>query len=166
MSDAVIHSLEPHFYTGSDHYEREVDRLMAKAWLFAGHVSSLPAVGDYFAVELAGESLFCVRSAEDAVKCYYNVCQHRGHQLVRGEGNARFIVCPYHSWTYELDGRFKSAPNLRVLKDFDRGVDSPAGGPGGGFLWLYLCQFGYGGAADGRVVSQCRDGTSRLCPAY
>ena len=121
MSDAVIHSLEPHFYTGSDHYEREVDRLMAKSWLFAGHVSSLPAVGDYFAVELARESLFCVRSAEDAVKCYYNVCQHRGHQLVQGEGNARFIVCPYHSWTYELDGRFKSAPNLRVLKDFDRG---------------------------------------------
>jgi len=116
----LIHSLEAHYYTDPAHFEKEKNGLLARTWQFAGHVSLLEKPGDYFTVEVAGESIICLRDREDELKAYYNVCQHRAHQLVQGEGNTKLLVCPYHSWTYELTGKLRSGPNVKSVPGFDR----------------------------------------------
>jgi phenylpropionate dioxygenase-like ring-hydroxylating dioxygenase large terminal subunit len=71
--------------------------------------------GDYVAFEMGDESLFCIRGRDGDVRTFYNVCQHRAHQLVSGEGSTRVVVCPYHAWTYELTGRLRAAPNAKSV---------------------------------------------------
>lgn len=112
--------LSARHYTAPDIYARETGRITARTWQFAGHVSQLRRTGDYFVFCIAGENCFCVKGEDGEIRAFYNVCQHRAHELLEGEGNTRRIVCPYHSWAYELDGRFRSAPNLRAAKDFPR----------------------------------------------
>ncbi|MBT8078180.1 MAG: aromatic ring-hydroxylating dioxygenase subunit alpha [Gammaproteobacteria bacterium] len=119
--DGLVHALHPRYYTDAELYERERNSLMATTWQFAGHVSALRNPGDYFSFEIAGESLFCVLNKDHEVRTFYNVCQHRAHQLVSGAGSARLIVCPYHSWTYELDGSLRSGLNLQSVRGFDPG---------------------------------------------
>lgn len=118
LSDAAV--LSARHYTAPDIYAQEVDRIMARTWQFAGHASQLREPGDYFVFEVAGESCFCILSEDGEMRAFYNVCQHRAHALLQGEGKAKRIVCPYHSWAYDLDGRFRSAPNLRAAKNFPK----------------------------------------------
>ena len=98
-----IHSLAARYYTDPEVFKVEQSGVLARTWQFAGHVSDLKEPGDYFTFEIAGESLFCVLTKEREIKAYYNVCQHRAHQLVQDSGNAPMIVCPYHAWSYEAD---------------------------------------------------------------
>ncbi|CTQ63174.1 aromatic ring-hydroxylating oxygenase subunit alpha [Roseibium album] len=116
----LIHSLEAHYYTDPAHFEVEKAGLLARTWQFAGHSSLLERPGDYFTIDIAGESIVCLRDRQGELHAYYNVCQHRAHQLVQGEGNTKLLVCPYHSWTYELTGRLRSGPNVRSVPGFDR----------------------------------------------
>ncbi len=118
--NGVIHSLAASYYTDANYYIRERDSLMATTWQFAGHGSSLANVGDYLTLKIAEESIFCIRSANDKIQAFYNVCQHRAHQLLQGEGNVRYITCPYHSWAYELNGKFKTAPHIQNVVGFDK----------------------------------------------
>ncbi len=113
-----VRSLEAHYYTDPAIYLREREHLMARSWQFAGHVSKLAQAGDYFTFEIAEQRLFSVRTQDGSIRTYYNVCQHRAHELVSGEGNKPQLTCPYHAWTYELDGRLRSAPNSRVVPGF------------------------------------------------
>lgn len=113
-------ALAPEFYTDPEIYAREQRGLMARTWQFAGHVSQVREAGDYFEFTIAGESLFCVRGQDGVLRGFYNVCQHRAHQLVKGSGNCRLVVCPYHAWTYQLDGRLRSGPNVQSVPGFDR----------------------------------------------
>lgn len=116
----LVHALEARFYTDPTHFEAEKAGLLARTWQFAGHASLLEKPGDYFTVEIAGESLICLKDKAGGLKAYYNVCQHRAHQLVQGEGNTKLLVCPYHSWTYELTGALRSGPNVKAVRGFDR----------------------------------------------
>ena len=110
-ADAEVRCLDPRYYTDAELYEFERERIMARTWQFAGHASRIKSPGDYFAFEIAGDSLFCVRDPEGAVRAFYNACQHRAHQLVKGDGNARRqLVCPYHGWSYDLSGALRAAP--------------------------------------------------------
>ena len=118
MNDTAI--LSARYYTAPDIYERETARIMARTWQFAGHASQLTRTGDYFVFEIADENCFCTRGEDGEIRAFYNVCQHRAHALLEDSGNVRRITCPYHSWTYELDGRFRSAPNVRAVPDFPR----------------------------------------------
>ncbi len=120
MKDGLVHSLEAYYYTDPKIYAQETQGLFARTWQFAGHSSWLRKPGDYFVFEIAGESLFCVKGRDGVCRTFYNVCQHRAHQLVKGEGTARVIVCPYHSWTYELTGELRSGPNIGSVPGFDR----------------------------------------------
>ena len=113
-------ALTARHYTAPDIYESERARIMARTWQFAGHSAPLRKAGDYFVFEAAGENCFCVRGEDGEIRAFYNVCRHRAHELLRGAGNVRRITCPYHSWTYELDGRFRSAPNIRAVENFCR----------------------------------------------
>lgn len=120
MTAEPLHSLEAHYYTDPAIFENERKGLLARTWQYAGHASQVPNVGDYFAFELAGENLFCIRGRDEVVRCFYNVCQHRAHELLRETGNARVVVCPYHAWTYELSGELRAGPNIKSVPGFDR----------------------------------------------
>jgi len=113
-------SLQARYYTDDSIYQAELKGLLAKTWQFAGHISQCEEPGDYFTFEIAGEALFCIRDQEDALQCFYNVCQHRAHQLLSGSGNNKLIVCPYHAWNYHLTGELRAAPNTKSVPGFDK----------------------------------------------
>jgi phenylpropionate dioxygenase-like ring-hydroxylating dioxygenase large terminal subunit len=114
MTAPLKRTLEARYYTDPAIFENERRGLLARSWHFAGHESAVPEPGDYFAFEIAGESLFCIRGRDGVLRSFYNVCQHRAHQLVEGSGSTRVVVCPYHAWTYELSGQLRSGPNLKA----------------------------------------------------
>jgi len=101
-------------------FEIESRGLFASSWQFAGHVSQLQRPGDYFTFEMAGESLFCVMDRDGAINAFYNVCQHRAHQLVQGSGRANVLTCPYHAWSYDLGGQLRAGPNIKAVEGFRR----------------------------------------------
>ncbi len=107
------------FYTDADIYQRDIDEIFLKSWLYAGHGSEIPGVGDYFLFELAGESVIIVRGSDRGINAIVNVCRHRGSKVcVDNRGCAKKLVCRYHAWVYELDGELRSAPHM--ADDFDR----------------------------------------------
>jgi len=120
MNEPLTHSLEARYYTDPAIFAREQSGLLAKTWQFAGHVSQVSKKGDYFAFEIAGQNLFCIRASDGVVRTFYNVCQHRAHEMVQGSGNTRLIVCPYHAWTYELTGGLRGGPNLGAVEGLNR----------------------------------------------
>lgn len=115
-----VKSLAARYYTDPNVFEVEKRKLLANTWQFAGHKSLVEKPGDYFTFEIAGESLFCICDKRGRIRAYYNVCQHRAHQLVSGSGNCKVIVCPYHAWSYELEGGLRSGPNIKSVTGFKR----------------------------------------------
>ena len=113
-------SLPKWYYTDPKVLEREKDKIFAKCWQYAGHLGQLAEVGSYFTLEFMDESLIFVRDADRKIRGFYNVCQHRAHKLVEGQGCKKILTCPYHAWSYALDGRLLSA----------RGMDRTASVPG------------------------------------
>jgi phenylpropionate dioxygenase-like ring-hydroxylating dioxygenase large terminal subunit len=117
---AVIRALDARHYTDPAIFRIETEGMLARTWHFAGHASLVERAGDYFTAEVAGQSLVVIRGRDGEVRAFYNVCQHRAHELVSGEGNAKLLVCPYHAWTYELSGELRSGPNIKVVEGLDR----------------------------------------------
>lgn len=118
----LIYALEPKYYTDPAIFEKEKKTLLASTWQFAGHISQIPNKGDYFRFEIAGESLFCIHDRSGGIRTFYNVCQHRGHEIVQTDsGNTRMLVCPYHHWGYDLTGQLRNGPNLDAVKGLDKG---------------------------------------------
>jgi len=113
------HSLPSLFYSDPDIYERDQERIFFKRWICVGHESRIPKPGDYFVHEIAGESLIVVRGRDGEIRTLANVCRHRGsHVCYEREGHAKVLVCPYHAWSYELDGTLRST--RYADKDFDK----------------------------------------------
>jgi choline monooxygenase len=83
-------------------------------------VSDLPNPGDYYVGEVADQSIFLIRDQTGELLGFYNVCSHRAHPLLTGTGSTRGIVCPYHQWCYETNGRFRGARAFKAIKDFAR----------------------------------------------
>lgn len=116
----------PQAYTDPDHYEFEVDSILKREWLSVGHVSQVPNAGDFFNLELLGEPMVVVRGKDQEVRVLSRVCPHRGMDVNPVEygrpsrGNARFFLCPYHFWSYDLDGRCKGAPEMTKADGFSR----------------------------------------------
>lgn len=115
-----VRSLDARYYTDPSVFAAEKAGVLARTWQFACHASQLRDPGDYYAFDLGDENLFCIMGRDDAIRTFYNVCQHRAHQLVQGEGSTRVVVCPYHAWTYELTGRLRAAPNTKSVSGFDK----------------------------------------------
>ncbi len=120
LQSGPLRSLAARYYTDPAVFEAEMARLLARTWQFGCHVNEIPNVGDYITFEIAGQNLFAVRGRDDVIRCFYNVCQHRAHELVKGSGNARVVVCPYHQWSYELTGGLRAGPNVKSVPGFDR----------------------------------------------
>ena len=76
--------------------------------------------GDYIAFTIADQNLFAIRGRDGEVRAFYNVCQHRAHELLTGAGSCKVVVCPYHAWTYELTGELRSGPNIKSTPGFER----------------------------------------------
>lgn len=105
-------SLEQPFYTSEAIYEIERCRWLAEQWYVLGHCSELREPGSYLVRELLGESLIIVRDREGVLRGFYNVCRHRGSRICKEDGRGSSLVCPYHAWSYRLDGSLRSAPAL------------------------------------------------------
>ncbi len=109
------HALARDFYTDPVIFERDMERMLLRHWFCAGHLSSIPRAGDYSVVDLGAESVIIVRVGEDQVRALLNVCRHRGSRLVSGRsGKAQSarLTCPYHAWTYDLDGNLLAARQM------------------------------------------------------
>lgn len=117
---AIVRALEPRYYLDPACFEREKERIFFRTWQFACHESEVAAPGDYYAFTLIDQDLFCVRGKDGVIRTFHNVCQHRAHQLVSGTGSRKVLVCPYHAWSYDLEGRLKKAPNEENVPGFDR----------------------------------------------
>lgn len=101
-------------YTGQEWFDDEQARLFSKQWVFAGVLSDLKAAGDYRTVNAGPFPLGVIRQKDGDLRAYHNVCRHRGATLLDGGGGSagNSLVCPYHRWTYGLDGRLRGAPHM------------------------------------------------------
>ena len=94
--------------------------MFSRSWQLLCHAEDLRDTGSYAAGEVAGKPVFAVRGRDGALKAFYNVCRHRAHMLLSGKGSASRIICPYHAWVYDLDGRLVRAPHTEGLENFDK----------------------------------------------
>lgn len=106
-------------YTDPEILELEKREIFYKTWQYAGGVDALAKPGDYVTAELIDQSIIIIRGEDGALNGFHNVCQHRGHQLLKGCGQVRAISCPYHAWTYRLDGALRNARGAEKTEGFD-----------------------------------------------
>ncbi|MBI1385470.1 MAG: Rieske 2Fe-2S domain-containing protein [Rhizobiales bacterium] len=112
------HAMPPSVYTSPAFLELELERVFRKEWFCAGRASSLAKPGDYTTLELAGQPIMVVRGRDGTLRAQSNVCLHRMSTLLEGRGNTSAIVCPYHAWTYNLDGSLRGAPAMSQNEAF------------------------------------------------
>jgi len=112
-------SLPGAFYSDEAVYRADLERIWQAGWLFAGHGCEIPNAGDYFTLEVGGDSIAIVRGADGLIRGFHNVCRHRGSLIcTEGDGHANKLVCPYHQWTYGLDGKLLACRGMG--DDFDK----------------------------------------------
>lgn len=132
-------TLPPWCYTSPAFYQREVETIFRKVWNFVGHVSQIDKPGDYFTLNFAGVPTIILRDGAAQLRAFANTCRHRGSELLDGSGHCRTIVCPYHSWSYGLDGALLAAPEMKETIGFDpaqNGLIPLRLDTWGGFLFL------------------------------
>jgi len=108
-------------YSDPEFFEQEKERVFAPSWQVVCHVSDIPGAGDWHGLDYLGESVIVVRGTDNVVRAFTNVCRHRGSRIVDGaHGCAKKLVCPYHAWTYELDGRLTGVPDSASYPGMDK----------------------------------------------
>jgi Rieske 2Fe-2S family protein len=115
-------TLAGEYFTSEEVFRAERERIFDRSWLLAGHVSRLPETGSFFLFEHDRESVVVLRDGEGGVRAFHNLCRHRGSRLCveeRGELRGGALQCPYHAWTYGLDGALRAAPNMGGVAGFD-----------------------------------------------
>ena len=113
-------AVDAYFYRSQVVYRKELDGILYRSWLYAGHVSQVANPGDYFTYELGEDSIVVVRDGQGEIHALMNICRHRGARVCEGpQGSLKTLVCPYHGWVYELDGRLKAARAMRGKAGFD-----------------------------------------------
>ena len=120
MSAELTTALPNHYYTDPDVFDAEKEKLFYRSWQYVGHVSNVQNSGDYITAQIADQSVFISRGKDDELRAFYNVCQHRAHELLEGQGNTSVIVCPYHTWTYQLSGELIRAPHADKIPGFSK----------------------------------------------
>ncbi|MBN3723267.1 aromatic ring-hydroxylating oxygenase subunit alpha [Burkholderia sp. Ac-20379] len=117
---AASSTLNAKCYIEPKYLETEMAGIFRRSWQWVCHAEKLREPGAYYVAEVAGRSIAVVRDREGTLRAFYNVCQHRAHHLLTGEGRARVITCPYHAWSYGLDGGLRQAPMTETLVNFDK----------------------------------------------
>jgi Rieske 2Fe-2S family protein len=161
LPDDLESRLEPALareaYVGEATWARECERIFGRSWCAVGREGDLAEPGAWLRAEVGGESVLVTRGDDGTLRAFFNVCRHRGSELVDscGAGSGRFagaIRCPYHSWTYGLDGRLRRAPFLGPVSEEDasRFALAPVGvDTWGGFVFVDLA-----GGAGGSLRDQ------------
>jgi Rieske 2Fe-2S family protein len=151
---ALEPTLPSSWYYAPDIYALERERIFCREWLCVGREEELPAPGDFLVRDVVGESIILIRNRQGALRAFYNVCRHRGARLCRTDESApagmalrggviagRTILCPYHQWSYDLDGHLVAAPHMSASIGFDKSGISlyPVGvETWGGFVFVNL----------------------------
>ena len=119
----AAHTLDGVWYTSGDVFDREQQRIFARSWICAGRSEQLADPGRFITLEIARESLILTRDTSGALHAFYNVCRHRGTRLCTQDAGTfkGSIQCPYHAWTYALDGSLTAARNMEDTPGFVRG---------------------------------------------
>jgi phenylpropionate dioxygenase-like ring-hydroxylating dioxygenase large terminal subunit len=118
---ATAETLPARFYTDRDLFLVERERIFAKEWISVGRVEDVEAPGDFLTFDVAGEPVVVVHGNDGALRAFPNVCRHRNTTIVEGSGNVKALQCPYHLWTYRLDGTLARAPGMQGTEGFDVG---------------------------------------------
>jgi glycine betaine catabolism A len=114
-------TLPQRYFVSPEIFAEEQKSIFSKEWLLVGHQSQIPKPGDYFLATITGESVIVTRDQKSQVRGFYNVCRHRGTRLKEDAcGHASAIQCPYHAWTYGLDGRLVGAPHMDEVPGFEK----------------------------------------------
>jgi choline monooxygenase len=113
------YTLPSSYYRDPEIFAREREAIFFKSWHYAGHQGDLPEAGCYITCRIIDQDLIVVRGEDGECRAFYNVCQHRGHELVREPGRKKVLICPYHAWSYHLDGRLRTARGAEKLAAFD-----------------------------------------------
>jgi choline monooxygenase len=134
-------SLRAEAYTDPRWLDVDVRAIFARTWQLVCHVEKLATSGSYVSTTVAGMPVAVVRDRDGGLRAFYNVCKHRAHELFSGSGTTRNIVCPYHAWTYGLDGRLKAARRADRMASFDKDdicLDQVQVEEFGGFVYVNL----------------------------
>jgi phenylpropionate dioxygenase-like ring-hydroxylating dioxygenase large terminal subunit len=114
-------SLPQKYFVSPDIFTKEQAEIFSKEWLLVGHQNQIPDAGDYIVRQVNRESLFVIRDRGAKIHGFFNVCRHRGSRLIEDNcGNRAAIQCPYHAWTYGLDGRLIGAPHMDEVPGFEK----------------------------------------------
>ena len=112
-------TLSSPYYTDPGVFELEKEKIFYRSWQYVAPRQSFASPGDYVVVDICEQSVFVILGDDFELRAFYNVCRHRAHELLQGQGNvASAIVCPYHAWTYKKDGALRHARNTADLANF------------------------------------------------
>ena len=111
-------AMPPELYHSEAFLKLELEHVFAREWYCIGRASALGEPGSYVTCDLAGQPVMVIRDRDGALRAFSNVCLHRMSTLLHGRGRTRSIVCPYHAWTYNLDGSLRGAPAMTLNEGF------------------------------------------------
>lgn len=117
---ARSHSIHADCYRQPKFLRVEQAQVFHKSWQFLCHEEKLREPGSYVAADVQGQSIFACRDGSGELRAFYNVCKHRGHELLFGEGVAKSIICPYHAWVYSLGGQLINVRREEYIENFDK----------------------------------------------
>jgi choline monooxygenase len=138
---ALSMSLRSEAYTDPKWSQADRDAIFARTWQWVCHVEKLARPGSYVSTTVAEMPIAIVRDRDGSLRAFYNVCKHRAHELLSGSGTTRTIVCPYHAWTYGLDGQLRGARRADRMATFDKSeicLDQVQVEEFGGFVYVNL----------------------------
>lgn len=138
-------TLPQRYFVSHELFAKEQERIFSTHWLCVGHQTQIARTGDYFLQEIADESLIILRDRKENVRGFFNVCRHRGTRLCEQPGGQlrATIQCPYHAWTYSLEGALIGAPHMDEVSGFDKAAHSlheVAPGLWEGFIFVNLAE--------------------------
>ena len=117
----LSYTIPANYYFDIDILEREKRNIFYKSWMPVAHESALSRPGDYSTKTILDQHVAVIRQEDGSLSAFHNVCQHRGHLLLKGSGQARkLITCPYHAWSYDHHGNLVAAPNCESIRGFDK----------------------------------------------
>ncbi len=119
-SESTPRSMPPSFYKDENMLPVEVEQLFINGWVCLGRADEIPNIGDYYTIDMFDEPLIVSRTKKSQISVLSNVCRHRGSQILTGKGNSKRFTCPYHRWSYDLEGKLLAAPLVDKSEGFDR----------------------------------------------
>jgi glycine betaine monooxygenase A len=135
-------ALEREFYCSEEEYQVDLDMIWYRDWLFVGHDCEVPNAGNYLTVQIGEYPVVVVRDRDGTLNAFHNSCRHRGSRICSAErGSVTRLVCPYHQWTYHLDGRLFAARDMGPdFKRSDYGLHRAHCASVGGYIFVCLAK--------------------------